>query len=35
MAEVHVTATATEPQPLETSDEFVGRADILSPIAVG
>ena len=33
-AEVHVTATATEPQPLETPDEFVLRADALSPIAI-
>ena len=33
-AEVHVTATATEPQPSETPDDFVVRADALSPIAV-
>ena len=33
-AEVHVTATATEPQSTETPDDFVGRADALSPIAV-
>lgn len=33
-AEVHVTATATEPQTIETPDEFVERADALSPIAV-
>jgi diguanylate cyclase (GGDEF)-like protein len=32
--EVHVTATATEPQSAETADEFVLRADALSPIAV-
>ena len=34
-ADVHVTATATEPQPSETPDDFVGRADALSPIAGG
>ena len=33
-AEVHVTATATEPHPTETPDDFVVRADALSPIAV-
>jgi diguanylate cyclase (GGDEF)-like protein len=33
-ADVHVTATATEPQPSETPDDFVLRADALSPIAV-
>ena len=33
-AEVHVTATATEPQTSETPDDFVLRADALSPIAV-
>jgi diguanylate cyclase (GGDEF)-like protein len=31
-AEVHVTATATEPQPSETMDEFVARAEALSPV---
>ena len=34
-ADVHVTATATEPLPIETPDDFVFRCDALSPIAVG
>ena len=33
-AEVHVTATSTEPQASETPDDFVLRADALSPVAV-
>lgn len=34
VAEVRVTAVATEPQPSESADEFVTRAEALSPIAV-
>jgi len=33
-ADVHVTATATEPHPSETPDDFVERCDALSPMAV-